>query len=104
MSHAEPPDPKVQVTREPDFWRTNYLVALRDAMRALREKDQLDLENVLQILPTLREASADPELAGLEAEIRLEAGRHGSERERKRARAAVRWIGGPKPSTAIGGG
>lgn len=93
----------VQVTRPRNWWRAAYTVCLSELTRAIRAGDGVDIEAVVGLLPVLSEAADDPELEALEAEMRLEGGvRSVTEKERRYAKHAVRWIGTP-PAFAVGG-
>lgn len=91
----------VRVTRDRAWWRQNYTVCLSELQRAISTGDGVDVEHVLPLLPVLAEAAQLPELASLEAEMRLVAGRQATEEEREEAREAVAWIGKP-PRDIIG--
>ena len=67
----------VSVTLPRSAWQTAYTVCLSEATRAIKAADALDLDHVLQILPTISEAAASPELEALEGEVRSEAERRG---------------------------
>lgn len=79
----------VQVKQGKEWWQELYTICLTEVTRAIREKDDLDLEHVFRILPVLAEAADSPELEALEAELRLVTGRHVTEAERTEARQAV---------------
>jgi len=79
----------VVVEQGKEWWQALYTICLTEVTRAIREKDDLDLEHVFRILPVLAEAAQSPDLEALEAELRLVAGRYVTEAERAEARQAV---------------
>jgi len=79
----------VVVEQGKEWWQALYTICLTEVTRAIREKDDLDLEHVFRILPILAEAAQSPDLEALEAELRLVTGRHVTEAERAEARQAI---------------
>ena len=79
----------VVVEQAQEWWQSLYTICLTEVTRAIREKDDLDLEHVFRILPVLAEAADSPELEALEAELRLVTGRHVTEAEREDARQSI---------------